>query len=959
MAAKNPKNAKGTREMKPRQTTRPCSFLYFFASFAFFAAIILTSNPAPAQQRSSAINFTRDGQINYAKDDRGNQIPDFSHAGYAGGGVAVPDAPVAVFVPARDDDQTLRLQAAIDYVSSLKPQSNGLRGTVLLGKGTFRVGGALYIRTSGIVLRGSGQETILLAAGRDRRTLVSISGASDRTIGPQLQLPDEYIPVGSRRLRLRTDHELKVNDTILITRPSTPEWIKQLNMDDMGGDRHGFSWRPGSRDVVWDRTVTAVDGETVTLDAPITLAIDPALGGGTVAKYAWPGRISHVGVENLRLESENDRNNPQDEDHAWMAIVIEHARDVWVRQVNFAHFAGSAVCAWETVSRLTVEDCKYLDPISEPGGWRRNAFFTAGQQCLYQRCFAEQSAHAFATGFCSAGPNAFVQCEAIESQGDSGPIDSVSCGVLFDNVKIDGNAIALVDRQYRAQGAGWSAFNCVLWNCAAGVIRNQRPPGAQNWAFGSRGEFEGLGHWEGSADPIDPLSLYVAQLSARLGRNGIHDTGFMNWSTDASSSPTPEKAAELITASTQPAATIEKWIDRAADRSPIPNDATGVKSIDDLWQPGPSPEPPVLKTLAIVNGRLMVGDQPLKGKRQETQWWRGSMRPGAQDRPAPAITRFAPGRTGLGFTDDLHEVAADMRKSGAVAFDHHYGLWYDRRRDDHQRVRRMTPDVAPPFYELPFRRSGQGKAYDGLSLYDLTRFNPWYWDRLRQFASICDQEGLVLIQQHYFQHNILEAGAHYADFPWRSANNINDTGFPEPPPYAGDKRIFMAEQFYDVSNPKRRELHRDYIRKCLDNFAGSSNVIHMTAEEFTGPLPFVQFWLDTIGEYQRETGRDVFVALSTTKDVQDAILADPERSKLVDVIDIRYWWYQETGDLYAPPGGENLAPRQWVRVLKPKNPNREQAARAIREYRQKYSEKAVTWSVDLVPGLDWTSSFVE
>ena len=36
------------------------------------------------------------------------------------------------------------------------------------------------------------------------------------------------------------------------------------------------------------------------------------------------------------------------------------------------------------------------------------------------------------------------------------------------------------------------------------------------------------------------------------------------------------------------------------------------------------------------------------------------------------------------------------------------------------------------------------------------------------------------------------------------ANNINNTGFPEPVPYAGDKRIFMAEQFYDISNPERR-----------------------------------------------------------------------------------------------------------------------------------------------------------
>ena len=47
-------------------------------------------------------------------------------------------------------------------------------------------------------------------------------------------------------------------------------------------------------------------------------------------------------------------------------------------------------------------------------------------------------------------------------------------------------------------------------------------------------------------------------------------------------------------------------------------------------------------------------------------------------------------------------------------------------------------------------------------------------------------------------------------YPWRAANNINNTDFPEPPPYAGDKRIFQAELFYDVNHPVRRKLHEGY-----------------------------------------------------------------------------------------------------------------------------------------------------
>jgi hypothetical protein len=287
-----------------------------------------------------------------------------------------------------------------------------------------------------------------------------------------------------------------------------------------------------------------------------------------------------------------------------------------------------------------------------------------------------------------------------------------------------------------------------------------------------------------------------------------------------------------------------------------------------------------------------------------------------------------------------------MIADGQTSLNHNYGLWYDRRRDDHQRVRRMNGDVRPPFYEQPFARSGEGIAWDGLSKYDLTKYNPWYWNRLREFADLCDQKGLVLLHHNYFQHNILEAGAHWADFPWRSANNINQTDFPEPVPYAGNKRIFMDELFYDVNHPARRDLHRAYIRKCLDNFADNTNVIQLTSAEYTGPLEFVQFWLDTIIEWKTETGRDPLIAPSCTKDVQDAVLADPKRSRHVSVIDIRYWWYQKDGKLYAPEGAKHLAPRQHARLLKPRGTSFSQVARAVRQYRSRHPDKAILYSAD-------------
>ena len=51
--------------------------------------------------------------------------------------------------------------------------------------------------------------------------------------------------------------------------------------------------------------------------------------------------------------------------------------------------------------------------------------------------------------------------------------------------------------------------------------------------------------------------------------------------------------------------------------------------------------------------------------------------------------------------------------------------------------------------------------------------------------------------------------------------------------------------------------------------------VGITRSIWRGPKAFVAFWLDTVAEWRQDTGKTVLVGLSCTKDVQDAILADP------------------------------------------------------------------------------------
>ncbi|MCF3109223.1 DUF6298 domain-containing protein [Niabella sp. CC-SYL272] len=895
------------------------------------------------------------GQLIYNADSiTGDRIPDYSYCGYKASEAAIPLVPVKAVVPVKAGDATARIQAAIDYVAALRPDKDGFRGAVLLQKGTYAISGQLVIRQPGIVLRGSGAagETVLLGTGVSRDALIRVVGKNDKIVGAKTEVTQDYVPVNAIALTVANGNNFKPGDRVEIRRPSTAEWIDVLGTRSFGGGLSALGWKPGDADLVFERTITAVKGNTITIDVPLTNSLDKKYGAGTVTAFSWPGRIDHVGIENLSLVSEFEKKNPKDEDHRWMAITMENVEDAWVRQLSFKHFAGSAVHLLETTRRITVEDCISTEPVSEIGGQRRYTFFTRGQQTLFQRCYVANGYHDFSVGHTAAGPNAFVQCVSERPYNFSGAIDKWASGVLFDIVSVDGNAIRFGNRGQDGQGAGWAAANSLLWNCSAARIDCYKPPTAQNWALGSWSQFAGDGYWGESNNHLNPRSFYYAQLQQRLGKPNPQQSFILETGTEASSSPSVEVAQELTKEAIQPKVQLIDWIKEAAIHNPIAVDPKGAKVVDKAPKGEWTVYPPLGR---VVNGWLvgMYGNI-LTGTVQEVPWWNGGVEGRDLEQAAKklAITRFVPGRVGPGLTDDLESVVDSMKANNIVGLNQHYGLWYERRRDDHERVRRMDGEVWPPFYELPFKRSGIDTAWDGLSKYDLTKYNPWYWDRMKQFAGMAAINDRVLLHQNYFQHNIIEAGAHYADFPWRTANNINNTRFNEPVNFAGDKRIFYAEQFYDVTNPVRRKLHQQYIRQCLENFRGCVNVIQFTGEEFTGPLHFVQFWLETINEWEKKNIKEL-IGLSTTKDVQDAILKDPEYASVVNVIDIKYWHYQADGSVYAPEGGKNLAPRQWARLLKPKVSSFEQVYRAVKEYRLNYPDKAVMYSADGAEKFGW------
>lgn len=881
---------------------------------------------------------------------------DYSTCGYHASETAIPDVANAVYVECGDGDMHDILQKAIDYVSSLKPDKNGRRGAVLLGAGTFNIDKPLRISESGVVLRGSGQDkTTIVKRGIDRGALLYIEGDMSMSGGDTIAVNGAKVPAGTTTLTLATTKGLQSGDRIRIIRPSTREWIESLGCHDFGGGLDYTGWKPGDIDITWDRTIVSATGNDITIDAPITTTLDAKYGGGFVVTGHNRGEITECGVENMTLASEHNQWNPKDEDHCWDAIWIDKARDCWVRRMDFKAFAGSAVNIQKNTSRITVEDCIASEPVSEVGGWRRGVFITRGQQTLVQRCVSRKGIHDFAAGFCAAGPNAFVQCEGEESLGFSGSIGSWAAGLLFDIVNIDGNDIAFKNLEQFQFGTGWNTANSMLWQCTGSTLWCYSPDADnRSSANGCWGTLTGNAEWTSSNEHVQPRSLFYAQLEKRVGEGKAINGYILPRSTNATSSPEIEQAQEMARQSlTVPRLTLEMWLDSIPYTAST--DPAGVKDIKNVKLKNNKVAKDIAQApkFAITNGHITADGRLVTGNRYHIPWWAGRVKDSFVKKGAkPAITRFVPGREGLGWTDRIDSVVNYLKANGYCMLDHNYGLWYDLRRTDHERVRRADGNVEAPFYEQPFSRTGKGTAWDGLSRYDLTKPNLWYWSRLKEFAEKGAKQGLMLFHENYFQHNIIEAGAHWVDCPWRPVNNINGTDFPEPVPFTGDKRIFMAEQFYNIDNPKLRPLHKQYIRQCLENFKNDDNVVQLISEEYTGPLHFTRFWLETIAEWEAETGRHPLIALSCTKDAQDAILADPKLAKVVDIIDIRYWHYNTQG-LWAPPAGKNMAPRQFMRKMKVGKTGFAEAYKAVKEYRTKYPDKAVTFFAQQYPQYGW------
>jgi hypothetical protein len=228
--------------------------------------------------------------LNYVPDEKGNIIPDFSKVGYYENARPIPFIAVVKTVePSANDQQTI--QNAIDEISKMSIDKNGFRGAIFLKKGEYKIPGTIKITVSGIVLRGEGNQTKLIATGKGQRNLITVSGKGNiQQVGEKIKITDAYVPVGVKSFSVASTNGLKVGDKIIVFRPGTEKWIHDLKMDSINAkDSTIKQWQPKEYDLQFERVITKIENNKIYIDNSIVMAMEDQYGGGAIYRIILMG----------------------------------------------------------------------------------------------------------------------------------------------------------------------------------------------------------------------------------------------------------------------------------------------------------------------------------------------------------------------------------------------------------------------------------------------------------------------------------------------------------------------------------------------------------------------------------------------------------------------------------------------------------------------------------------------
>jgi hypothetical protein len=462
-----------------------------------------------------------DHRLYYRYDTRGNRIMDFSSAGYRAGGVKLPSTIAAQRLKPLAGDNTARIQAALDSAT----------GAVALAAGDYELAGTLSITRSGVVLRGE-KGAVIRLTGKPHPFLEIHGAGTWREEGPAEPILDAYVPAGASSFRVRGASNFHPGDRVLVLRPVTAKWIHFMGMDMNERDGETQDCMRAGDVLSTDRVVDSVEGERVTLDVPLSDSLDSQFTTASLVRYSFPGRITEVGVEGLRIVAPFEDVPSIEPQYA--ALRMDTVEDGWVRDLEIQE-TQNGIAIGRGAKRLTLTNVRVTHSAAHSGPGMVADFALRGTQILLDRCrVTGEGKWPVVTDSEATGPLVVLNFTA--DRGGVAPRQGWATGLLVDGGKFPGGTerlpgVALSNGSTAGPGNGWGIAWAVAWNVSSPFLGVQQPPGALNWCVGCIGRSipvasSSNGIFDSPGKTVVPASLYLQQLHDRLGPDAVGNIGY-------------------------------------------------------------------------------------------------------------------------------------------------------------------------------------------------------------------------------------------------------------------------------------------------------------------------------------------------------------------------------------------------------------------------------------------------
>ena len=531
-----------------------------------------TSIDEPTGWQSKLVAVDHNGYITYHKDADGFVIPDFSHTGYKGG-EDIPDyrppaARTEIVRPIDSADNSINIQQAINKIAMCLPDVNGFRGMVYLMAGIYLLDRQIDLNVSGIIVRGAGcgrdvptnqlteadlQNMTLLylrgtGEGQDKNAIVV--GAADANMATwgndidnetdKVYITTAKVMPGDCSFEVESVDSYAVGDAVCIKYPATETFLEAVwyggNTKWVDDGIEAAKWTADQINICYHRYITKIEGNTVSLDAPLFYCLDRKYSQAYMHKITTGSVYTHIGIENFRISMERTpasiKAKPDQN-----CIKMNALENCWAKGLHLSDYVHAGIKT-EAVTRTTIEDCRSVDSsgyYTAPNQYNFENYYRS-QLILFKNCLSRNGRHHWlSNGGASVSGIAVLNHISTNASSTSEGHRLFSQGLLIDgwketNWEYHDNEprIGFFLRNNMGNNHGWGAIFSVLWNCDVknGAVCLDKVPTGQNYSIGSKANSVSkyrathakysAGYNEGQNKPgLFPKSLYEAQLKAR------------------------------------------------------------------------------------------------------------------------------------------------------------------------------------------------------------------------------------------------------------------------------------------------------------------------------------------------------------------------------------------------------------------------------------------------------------